>query len=198
MKFENQYQVDALKYAVLTRGNEIAFDYDELLKFNNTYQSEAMRITRSLYEKHFFFYLAFGKTNSGNSMIRSSYEKILQFTTPAQVIAMNIGTLLYEKHFYHHFDDFLSFSEGIHEEMLLLVDAHLGLGLMTSFEKEQLANNFSLLTEINSKDRYMRFRTIFYKNNNFNFVDAAKIAIKQDTSVLNKCLKWARNVLSSE
>ena len=70
---------------------------------------------------------------------------------------------------------------------------------MTNTEEEQLASNFSLLAEINSEDRLIRFQMIYLENKNL--VDAAKTVINQDvlagqnskTGFFSKCSKWARS-----
>ncbi len=181
LKFSNDYQVKALKYAAKAREDGIRFDYEDFLKFNNHHQVEALRIAAIVRE----------------DAVSYTYQDILRFTQDSQVSAMKLGLFARGNSFHYYFDDYLKFSGEVHGELLDFVTAQLIAkagykyqtinevddpraikDVMTVIKRENLADNFSLLAEINSADRLIRFKAAYTQNKNI--VDAVKAVIRQE------------------
>ena len=105
LRFQNKYQLEALKHAAPVRGDSITLDYDELLKFDNLYQVDALK------------YAAPARRED----IYRDYDKLLKFENHYQVDALKYAATAREDAIVYDYGKLLKFSNTYQAEALRIM-----------------------------------------------------------------------------
>ena len=148
LRFQNRYQLEALKYAAAVRKNDIAHDYEKILKFENQYQVDALK------------YASLARRES----VGLDYDKLLKFENQYQVNALRYVALFIGDAIVYDYDKLLKFSNTYQTDVLQF---------MTFFAPDSIRPSYGKILQFTRPAQYtaMQIGELLYRKNFQNHFD---------------------------